>query len=249
MLFFRLLKLSFYLSLALTCLFLLNTFLYQDVAHFISNHLSYNITTFKDVNGFKDILPLFYTWTDSFLESYRKPFLIIIATLSFILFSMQFWFIKKNFELKAHGANAFFNTLKTVNDLRKHLNHESFEDFVAYLYRRKGHDAHRIGAGSESGHVDYVKDNLYGDGGRDVIIKRKFRKDILVQCKFFNDTNYVTVQTVREMYGVLHHYKAAKIIIVTTSFFSKDAQNFAKGKKGLILVDRNELDKMLKQIH
>ena len=50
------------------------------------------------------------------------------------------------------------------------------------------------------------------------------------------------------MFGVLHHYKASKVIIVTTSFFSRDAVKFAEGKP-IELIDANKLDALTQQIY
>ena len=76
------------------------------------------------------------------------------------------------------------------------------------------------------------------DGGRDIIanIKTKIWNFLAyVECKRYSPDNKVGVGIIREVVGVHHLRKATKSMIVTTSFFSKDAEKEAK------LVE-NELD-------
>ena len=64
------------------------------------------------------------------------------------------------------------------------------------------------------------------DGGRDIIahVKNAVSSYLTyIECKRYAADNKVGVGIVREVIGVHHIRKPTKSIIVTTSFFSKDA--------------------------
>ena len=169
-------------------------------------------------------------------NNFFSYFGMIVIGLSIICILIMFYW------KKPYKKNKTYDNIKNINDVCKVLNHRTFEDFIAYLYRKKGCEAYRVGFGSN---VKKTKeDGTYGDGGKDVIIKRPFRKDIIVQCKFYNENNYVGVSVIREMFATMIHYKASQIIIITTSYFTQDALKFAEGKK-IKLIDRKELEKII----
>lgn len=95
------------------------------------------------------------------------------------------------------------------------LSSKRFEDLLGEAYRRQGYK---------------VKETLGGgaDGGVDLVLRRDGQQT-LVQCKRWNG-RAVPVQTVRELYGVLHDRGAVAAKLVATTTFTPDAVAFAAGK-------------------
>lgn len=89
------------------------------------------------------------------------------------------------------------------------------------------------------------------DGGSDIIASIKNSVTsflILVECKKYSPDNKVGVGIIREVAGVHSSKEPSKSIIVTTSFFTKDAQKEAAHYKDkLDLKDYNNLKEWLKQ--
>lgn len=88
------------------------------------------------------------------------------------------------------------------------------------------------------------------DGGRDIIasIKTEIWNFLAhIECKKNNPDNKVGVRIIREVVGVHHLRKATKSMIVTTSFFSKDAEKEAKLAENILdLKNYNHLKDWLK---
>lgn len=82
------------------------------------------------------------------------------------------------------------------------------------------------------------------DGGIDLILRKK-DETTLVQCKHW-ETEQVGVKIVRELYGVVAAEGATKGVIVTTGYFTRDAEMFAHGKP-LLLIRGNELSRLLEE--
>lgn len=89
------------------------------------------------------------------------------------------------------------------------------------------------------------------DGGRDIIasIRTKVTTFLTyVECKRYNPDNKIDVGLIREVIGVHSIHKPAKSIIVTTSFFTKDAIKEAKTfENQLDLKDFNDIKKWLQE--
>ncbi|MEE2026132.1 restriction endonuclease, partial [Alkalimonas mucilaginosa] len=111
-----------------------------------------------------------------------------------------------------------------------------FEEIVAEVFRSKGFE------------VDLTKRTR--DGGKDIIavhtdgigIKNKY----FVECKRYAESNKISVDVVRTLYGVMNTMDGPnKAIIVTTSTFTDDARKFVKQEArsswDLALVDRAQL--------
>ena len=84
-----------------------------------------------------------------------------------------------------------------------------------------------------------------GDGGIDIVAN--LNKPIvggryLIQCKRFGAL--VGAPTIREFYGAVVADRMAKGILITTSGFTDQAREFARGLP-LELIDRNQLEKLL----
>lgn len=111
------------------------------------------------------------------------------------------------------------------------LKWREFEEFIGEAYRRQGYQVEERG-GNEP------------DGGIDLILRKKGEK-VLVQCKHW-EAEQVGVKIVRELYGVMAAEGATKGIIVTTGYFTRDAEMFAHGKP-LSLIRGNELSRLIEE--
>lgn len=121
---------------------------------------------------------------------------------------------------------------QTGIDSIRELPSKRFEDLLGEVYRRQGYQVEEtLGGGA--------------DGGVDVVLRRDGAVT-LVQCKRWKGKP-VPVQTVRELYGVLHDRGAASAKLVATSRFTPDAIAFAKGKP-IELVDSDSLVELLRGV-
>lgn len=109
----------------------------------------------------------------------------------------------------------------TGTDPLSGMSWREFEMLVGEAFRRRGYAVEETGGGG-------------ADGGVDLVL-RKDGKTSLVQCKQWKVYS-VPVQTVRELYGLMLHHKAAGAFVVTSGRFTKDAEAFAAGK-GIQLVN------------
>ena len=121
--------------------------------------------------------------------------------------------------------------LEQQTDLQslRELPWKRFEDLLGQVYRRQGYD---------------VKETLGGgaDGGVDLVLMREGTVTI-VQCKRWKGKP-VPVQTVRELYGVLHDRGASAAKLVATTSFTPGAIAFAENKP-IELVDANSLLRLI----
>ena len=114
---------------------------------------------------------------------------------------------------------------QTGLDSMRDLPWKRFEDLLAEAYRRQGYKVEEtLGGGA--------------DGGVDLVLERD-GSIVLVQCKRWKNKP-VPVQTVRELYGVLHDRAASAAKLVATTRFTSEAIAFAKGKP-IELVDQESL--------
>lgn len=121
---------------------------------------------------------------------------------------------------------------QTGLDSLRGLPWKRFEDLLGEAYRRQGY---------------VVEETLGGgaDGGVDLVLRRG--NDVtLVQCKRWNGKP-VPVQTVRELYGVLHDRRASAAKLVATTNFTTDAVAFANGKP-IELVDADQLVRLVRSV-
>ena len=110
-----------------------------------------------------------------------------------------------------------------------------FEDFIANLLRQKGFKVTQ---------TDYSN-----DGGVDLIaeyFKPLFSGKYIVQCKNYTN-NLVGQPELRDLYGVVMSENANKGILITTSDFTTQAKNFAKGKN-LELINGSILNNLIKGV-
>jgi HJR/Mrr/RecB family endonuclease len=102
---------------------------------------------------------------------------------------------------------------KNPRDL-KILDRRRFEELVAELFDGFGYD------------VELTKQTH--DGGKDIIAVKKDIVEVKYLCKRPDPGGYVSINPVRELYGVKTSEKATKAILATTAHFSKDAKLFAE---------------------
>lgn len=109
---------------------------------------------------------------------------------------------------------------------------QDFERLVGEVYRRQGY---RVVETSDGG----------ADGGIDLKLA-KGGETWLVQCKRWRNER-VEVKVVRELYGVVAAERATGGIVITTSAFSPEAENFGQGKP-LRLIDGVALLDMIRVV-
>lgn len=107
-----------------------------------------------------------------------------------------------------------------------------FERLVGEAYRRQGYVVEETGLGGADGGIDLV---LYREGRR-----------TLVQCKQWRRER-VSVNVVREMYGLLAHHHADEVIIAAWGSFTLEAARFASGKP-IRLIDGERLLAMIRAV-
>jgi restriction system protein len=124
-----------------------------------------------------------------------------------------------------------FASAEDIESIRA-MNWQEFETLIAETYRRQGFTVEETGGGG-------------ADGGIDLILRGKGHKAI-VQCKHWRQRQ-VGVKVVREMYGVMTHEKADRVVIVTSGTYTQEAQDFAKGKT-ILLIDGKALAQHIREI-
>jgi restriction system protein len=102
---------------------------------------------------------------------------------------------------------------------------QEFEMLVGEAFRRKGFTVRETGGAGP-------------DGGVDLVLSAGTEK-FLVQCKQWRALK-VPVTTVRELYGVMADKHASGGFVVTSGAFTKDAEEFAKGRN-IELIGRAKL--------
>lgn len=126
--------------------------------------------------------------------------------------------------LRAWSSRRMLDQQTGLDSIRE-LPSKRFEDLLGETYRRQGYRVEETLGGGPDGGVDLVL-------GRDGNV-------VLVQCKRWKDKP-VPVQTVRELYGILHGRGASAAKLVATTRFTSEAIDFAKGKP-IELVDQDAL--------
>ena len=121
---------------------------------------------------------------------------------------------------------------QTSLDSIRNMSWKSFEFLVSEAFRRRGYSvSENLGSGA--------------DGGIDLVVSRHSERH-LVQCKNWK-TRTVGVAPVRELYGLVTAESADGGILVCTGTYSKEAEQFSKGKP-LRLVDGAELLRMVADV-
>jgi CheY-like chemotaxis protein len=112
-----------------------------------------------------------------------------------------------------------------------------FESVVAELFQEEGYEVMVTPARADGGKDIYVYKN-------DPLTETMF----LVECKRYVPPNKVDVSVVRQLFGVVQQERASGGIIVTTSYFTKSAKDFAASVPyQLFLRDFDYLTRWLKK--
>jgi len=107
-----------------------------------------------------------------------------------------------------------------------------FEQLVGEAFRRQGYNVEETGLGC-------------ADGGIDLILRKNGRR-VLVQCKQWR-RRQISVNVVREMYGLLAHHGADEVKIACSGTYTRDAEEFAKDKP-IELIGGEELLRMVREV-
>jgi len=145
------------------------------------------------------------------------------------LFKLILKIVRKNKWRKSGdiGKKLLLNNDITKVDLMEGY---EFEEYLRALFFYAGYDA-KVTQRSK-------------DFGADLVLEKN-DKIIVVQAKRYNKT--VGAHSVQEIYSAKDHYKATDCSVVTNSYFSPQAEQLAK-ELGVVLVDRDELMEMWKQV-
>lgn len=117
--------------------------------------------------------------------------------------------------LRARRRKQLLETRSDLDSLAA-LSWREFEMLVGEAYRRQGYMVEETGLGG-------------ADGGVDLILRRGGTKE-LVQCKQWR-SRQVNAPRVREMWGLVDHFDADAVKIVCIGEFTRDAMQFADGKR------------------
>lgn len=128
-------------------------------------------------------------------------------------------------------ARLSMRQMRALQDI-KNLDPYHFEELVAELYRAEGYRVRRVGQS--------------GDHGVDVEVYTPKGERWIVQCKRYRDT--VGEQTVRELYGVFHHERAQRAILVTSAETTLAAETWARGKP-IDLIDGPTLMRWIERVN
>jgi len=158
------------------------------------------------------------------------PSLAAIVSLVFVFTGILSVIKRKKEDENAGRKRELFKRQKSLPDISA-LKWREFEEVIGEAYKRQGYQVEERG-GNEP------------DGGIDFILRKKGEM-VLVQCKHW-EAEQVGVKIVRELYGVVAAEGATKGIVVTTGYFTRDAEIFAHGKP-LLLIRGNELSRLIEE--
>jgi len=130
--------------------------------------------------------------------------------------------------LKAAGRQLLETRLASTVD---GMDPYEFEAFVADLYREMGY------------YTKNVRDSA--DQGVDVIAKR-YAETLAVQVKHYSPDRRVGSREVRDAYAGARLYDADRAVVVTNSYFSKEAVGAAT-RLGVELIDCRALKRMIEE--
>jgi len=130
--------------------------------------------------------------------------------------------------VKAAGRSLLETRLASTVDM---MGPREFEAFVADLYRRKGY------------YTKNLRDSA--DQGVDVIAK-SYAETLAVQVKHYSPDRRVGSREVRDAYAGARFYDADRAVVVTTSYFSREAAR-AAARLGVELIDRRALKNLVEE--
>ena len=166
-------------------------------------------------------LAISYTWQVAFF---------VLAAISIGALSFAFGLIDKRrtAEIEAQEQRARLEGLVAARlDVVDQMTGEEFEDLVAGLLEILGYRA------------DVTQRSR--DGGADVLAQKDGER-IAIQVKRYRGS--VGIKAVQEAIGGMYGYQCASCMVITNSFYSRDAIDLA-AKSPCILVDRDGLVDMI----
>ena len=155
---------------------------------------------------------------------FLQPIAKTTAPLLAPLLALAFLAIAAVSALMARRRRKLLDGQRDLDSLRQTI-WQDFERLVGEVYRRQGYRVVETGGGGADGGIDL---KLIKDG-----------ETWLVQCKRWRQEK-VGVKVARELFGVVASGRATGGILITTSAFTPDAEDFARGKP-LRLVAGEEL--------
>jgi len=105
-----------------------------------------------------------------------------------------------------------------------------------------------MGYGGMTSDIDTALVGKAGDGGVDGVIDQDplGLDRVYVQAKRYGEGNAVGAREIRDFFGSLDRYKAAKGLFVTTSTFTRDARDTADMlSKRIVLIDGTQLSRLM----
>ncbi len=117
-------------------------------------------------------------------------------------------------------------------DTLRGISWREFEDLVGEAYRRRGHAVAETGGGG-------------ADGGVDLVLSKGGER-LLVQCKHWK-VQKVSVNVVRELYGVVSAEGATGGILISSGTYTQEAKEFARAN-GIELVDGSQLMRLIAEV-
>jgi len=157
----------------------------------------------KDIQGLGDFATKQIIRTLALIGQYLIPLALLIGA------AMSAYGRRKRRGLHLRVSTS--NEAGILND----MSWREFEMLVGEAFRRKGFTVRETGG-------------VGPDGGVDLVLSAGTEK-FLVQCKQWRALK-VSVNTVRELYGVMADKHASGGFVVTSGAFTKDAEEFAKGR-------------------
>lgn len=166
-------------------------------------------------------------------ESDKAPMDIIADNIISYIVSL---FKSKNRIGHIQTINHIPNNISNIKSNISYIDHMSGRDFEKYLeqlFIRLGYSVNRVG----TSWYDHR-----GDFGADLIVEKEGVKTA-IQAKCYS--NYVGINSIREVLGAVNYYQCQKAMVVTNSYFTSDAQTQAK-VSNVELWNRDELLKVIK---
>jgi restriction system protein len=158
---------------------------------------------------------------------YRVTKQIIKSMLLLFSFSISLLYNTTKRLLTKNPSNQPLYTLDEIDEMDGY----KFEEVMKHVYEQLGYSVY---------HTPYSCDQ-----GADLILTSKRRTKIAVQVKRYSGK--VSNSAVQEVVAAKGFYKCTKGIVVTNSYFTDSAKQLAEANF-IDLVDRNELEKMIKVI-
>jgi restriction system protein len=158
------------------------------------------------------------TKTFASIGQYLLPVVFLLAALT-------------SFFKRVKRQNLALTTRGSINTIRS-LSWRDFELLVGEAFRMKGYSVTETGGNG-------------ADGGIDLMLKKE-GEVFLVQCKQWRAFK-VSVNIVRELFGVMAAHGATGGFVVTSGVFTDEASSFAKGRN-IVLIDGVELAEMISHV-